>query len=56
MVRSDAAHQELADMVSMSFQEICDLWAQARRVGAARGTWMHAQIECLLNGGLRDFL
>ena len=51
MVRSDAAHQELADMVSMSFQEICDLWAQARRVGAARGTWMHAQIECLLNGG-----
>lgn len=38
-------------MVSMSSQEICDLWAQARRVGAARGTWMHAQIECLLNGG-----
>ena len=51
MVHSNAAHQELADMVSMSSQEICDLWAQARRVGAARGTWMHAQIECLLNGG-----
>ncbi|CAE7208891.1 unnamed protein product, partial [Symbiodinium natans] len=51
MIYSDAVYNELADIVSMTSSEICHLWAQARRVGAARGTWMHAQIECLLNGG-----
>ena len=51
MVRADAPRQGVGDMVSLTSQEIFDVWARARRVGAARGTWMRAQIECLLNGG-----
>ena len=39
MVRADAARQGVGDMVSLTSQEIFDVWARARRVGAARGTW-----------------
>ena len=44
----------LAEMVTglgLSAAEIREKWAKARDDGAREGTWMHAQFECLLNGG-----
>ena len=51
LISNDPMFKEVADMVSMTSQEITQHWAQMRRMGAAQGTWMHAQLECLLNGG-----
>ena len=44
----------IAEMVTglgLSEAEIREKWAKARDDGAKEGTWMHAQFECLLNGG-----
>ena len=51
MIAADPTCRTLADMVSLSTCEIRTKWARDRRVAAARGTLMHAQLECLLNGG-----
>ena len=48
--RADGA--SVLAMITLSDADILQKWASARRCGAARGTWMHAQVECLLNGGI----
>ncbi|CAE7615969.1 unnamed protein product, partial [Symbiodinium microadriaticum] len=37
--------------IAMSSSEIKMKWTTARDEAAQEGTWMHAQFECLLNGG-----
>ena len=52
--RNQKQQQVLEDTlrsVCMSESEICSKWEEARSTGAREGTWMHAQFECLLNGG-----
>ncbi|CAE7324220.1 ANKRD50 [Symbiodinium sp. CCMP2592] len=52
--RNQKQRQVLEDTlrtVCMSESEICSKWETARNTGAREGTWMHAQFECLLNGG-----
>ena len=47
-------NKAIAEMVTglgLSEAEIQEKWAKARDDGAKEGTWMHAQFECLLNGG-----
>ncbi|CAE7230693.1 ANKRD50 [Symbiodinium natans] len=47
-------HQHLThlfDSLCMSETEILEKWEEAKETGAREGTWMHAQFECLLNGG-----
>ena len=47
-------NRAIAEMVTglgLSEAEIREKWAKARDDGAKEGMWMHAQFECLLNGG-----
>ena len=37
--------------LGLSQEEIMRKWEKARQDGAKEGTWMHAQFQCLLNGG-----
>ena len=37
--------------LGLSREEIIHKWEKARQDGAKEGTWMHAQFQCLLNGG-----
>ena len=37
--------------LGLSKEEIMHKWQKARQVGATEVTWMHAQFQCLLNGG-----
>ena len=39
-------------MIPLTPAEIKDMWKQNGQEAAARGTFAHLQIECLLNGGI----
>ena len=41
----------IVDELSLSEIEIREKWQEARLRGSREGTWMHAQLEYLLNGG-----
>ena len=45
------AYYYIKDLISLTDQEILDMWETNRRMAAAQGTCMHASIECILNAG-----
>ena len=47
----DGALARIVTDLGLSEHGIREKWAKARDDGAREGTWMHAQFECLLNGG-----
>ena len=49
--REEAATAAVLRELCLSEEEIRQKWAKAREEGSREGTWMHAQFECLLNGG-----
>ena len=47
----DADVADALTELGLSREEIMRKWEKARQDGAREGTWMHAQFQCLLNGG-----
>ena len=47
----DSDVDEIVNESRLSEIEIREKWQEARNRGSWEGTWMHAQFECLLNGG-----
>ena len=55
LIWTQPGYRQLATVASLTDSQILQQWERNRREAAAQGTWMHANCECLLNGGSVPF-